>query len=73
MKDFQFDTFGQDEGAAMGKALHGVTDVVIGRKRWGHAGARVRGRHRRRPSTPDSSQLGWGTLKRSRLGRHDAR
>ena len=31
---FQFDAFGQEEGAAMGKALEGVTDVVMGRKLW---------------------------------------
>lgn len=31
---FQFDAFGQAEGELMGKALAGVTDVVIGRKLW---------------------------------------
>lgn len=31
---FQFDAFGQTEGELMGKALFGVTDVVIGRKLW---------------------------------------
>lgn len=31
---FQFDAFGQAEGEMMGKALAGVTDVVIGRKLW---------------------------------------
>lgn len=31
---FQFDAFGQAEGELMGKALSGVTDVVIGRKLW---------------------------------------
>jgi dihydrofolate reductase len=31
---FQFDAFGEEEGAAMGKALQGVTDVVMGRKLW---------------------------------------
>ena len=31
---FQFDAFGSEEGEAMGKALAGVTDVVIGRTLW---------------------------------------
>ena len=31
---FQFDAFGPEEGELMGKALAGVTDVVIGRKLW---------------------------------------
>jgi RNA polymerase sigma-70 factor (ECF subfamily) len=31
---FQFDAFGEAEGELMGKALAGVTDVVIGRKLW---------------------------------------
>ncbi|MGI8575011.1 MAG: dihydrofolate reductase family protein [Egibacteraceae bacterium] len=31
---FQFDAFGEAEGEIMGKALAGVTDVVIGRKLW---------------------------------------
>lgn len=31
---FQFDAFGPEEGAAMGKALEGVTDVIIGRALW---------------------------------------
>ncbi len=31
---FQFDSFGAEEGEAMGKTLAGVTDVVIGRKLW---------------------------------------
>lgn len=29
---FQFDAFGEEEAAAMGRALDGVTDVVMGRK-----------------------------------------
>lgn len=31
---FQFDAFGAAEGEMMGKALAGVTDVVIGRRLW---------------------------------------
>ena len=31
---FQFDAFGPEEGQAMGEALAGVTDVVIGRVLW---------------------------------------
>ncbi len=31
---FQFDAFGPQEGELMGKALAGVTDVVIGRALW---------------------------------------
>jgi len=31
---FQFDAFGQAEGELMGRALAGVTDVVIGRTLW---------------------------------------
>ncbi len=31
---FQFDAFGEAEGAAMGAALDGVTDVIIGRTLW---------------------------------------
>ena len=31
---FQFDAFGPEEGELMGRALTGVTDVVIGRKLW---------------------------------------
>ena len=31
---FQFDAFGPEEGQMMGKAIGGVTDVVIGRKLW---------------------------------------
>lgn len=31
---FQFDAFGPEEGEAMGAALDGVTDLVIGRKLW---------------------------------------
>ncbi len=31
---FQFDAFGAAEGALMGRALDGVTDVVIGRTLW---------------------------------------
>ena len=31
---FQFDAFGAAEGELMGKALAGVTDVVIGRRLW---------------------------------------
>lgn len=31
---FQFDGFGPEEGAAMGAAIAGVTDVVMGRKLW---------------------------------------
>ncbi len=31
---FQFDAFGPEEGQLMGKAIAGVTDVVIGRKLW---------------------------------------
>lgn len=31
---FQFDAFGEAEGELMGKALAGVTDVVIGRRLW---------------------------------------
>lgn len=31
---FQFDAFGEAEGEIMGKALAGVTDVVIGRTLW---------------------------------------
>lgn len=31
---FQFDSFGPEEGEAMGRSLTGVTDVVIGRKLW---------------------------------------
>lgn len=31
---FQFDCFGQEEGELMGRALAGVTDVVIGRVLW---------------------------------------
>lgn len=31
---FQFDAFGPEEGQLMGKAIGGVTDVVIGRKLW---------------------------------------
>lgn len=31
---FQFGCFGAEEGEMMGKALGGVTDVVIGRKLW---------------------------------------
>ncbi len=31
---FQFDSFGEAEGELMGRALAGVTDVVIGRKLW---------------------------------------
>jgi RNA polymerase sigma-70 factor (ECF subfamily) len=31
---WQFDAFGPDEGQMMGRALDGVTDVVIGRKLW---------------------------------------
>ncbi len=31
---FQFDAFGPEEGQLMGQAIHGVTDVVIGRKLW---------------------------------------
>lgn len=31
---WQFDAFGPEEGEAMGKALAGVTDVVIGRTLW---------------------------------------
>lgn len=32
--EFQFDAFGQAEGEMMGKALAGVTDVIIGRRLW---------------------------------------
>jgi dihydrofolate reductase len=31
---WQFDAFGPEEGAMMGRAISGVTDVVIGRKLW---------------------------------------
>jgi RNA polymerase sigma-70 factor (ECF subfamily) len=31
---WQFDAFGPEEGQLMGKAIGGVTDVVIGRKLW---------------------------------------
>lgn len=31
---FQFDAFGEAEGELMGRALAGVTDVVIGRELW---------------------------------------
>jgi RNA polymerase sigma-70 factor (ECF subfamily) len=31
---WQFDAFGPEEGQLMGKAISGVTDVVIGRKLW---------------------------------------
>lgn len=31
---FQFDAFGEAEGALMGRSLAGVTDVVIGRQLW---------------------------------------
>jgi dihydrofolate reductase len=31
---FQFDAFGPEEGQMMGRAIGGVTDVVIGRKLW---------------------------------------
>lgn len=31
---FQFDAFGEAEGEMMGKALTGVSDVVMGRKLW---------------------------------------
>ena len=31
---FQFDSFGEAEGAMMGQALAGVTDVIIGRRLW---------------------------------------
>ena len=31
---WQFDAFGLEEGRAMGEAIGGVTDVVIGRKLW---------------------------------------
>ncbi len=31
---FQFDAFGPEEGQAMGSALAGVTDVVVGRLLW---------------------------------------
>lgn len=31
---FQFDAFGPEEGEMMGRAIGGVTDVVIGRKLW---------------------------------------
>jgi dihydrofolate reductase len=31
---WQFDAFGSEEGQLMGKAISGVTDVVIGRKLW---------------------------------------
>jgi RNA polymerase sigma-70 factor (ECF subfamily) len=31
---WQFDAFGPEEGQMMGKAIGGVTDVVIGRKLW---------------------------------------
>lgn len=31
---WQFDAFGAEEGQMMGKALAGLTDVVIGRKLW---------------------------------------
>ena len=32
--EWQFDSFGPEEGAAMGKAIGSVTDVVIGRRLW---------------------------------------
>lgn len=31
---FQFDSFGQEEGEAMGSAIAPVTDMVLGRKLW---------------------------------------
>jgi RNA polymerase sigma-70 factor (ECF subfamily) len=31
---FQFDAFGPEEGEMMGRAIAGVTDVVIGRPLW---------------------------------------
>src|SRR5687768_18439427 len=31
---WQFDAFGPEEGQLMGRAIGGVTDVVIGRKLW---------------------------------------
>ena len=31
---WQFDAFGPEEGQLMGKAIGGVTDVIIGRKLW---------------------------------------
>ncbi len=31
---FQFDCFGEAEGALMGRMLEGITDVVIGRRLW---------------------------------------
>jgi hypothetical protein len=31
---FQFDAFGPEEGEMMGRAIAGVTDVVIGRTLW---------------------------------------
>ena len=31
---FQFDAFGPEEGQMMGRAIGGVTDVVIGRRLW---------------------------------------
>ncbi len=31
---FQFDSFGEEEGALMGRALAGVTDVIMGRRLW---------------------------------------
>jgi dihydrofolate reductase len=31
---FQFDAFGPEEGQMMGRAIEGITDVVIGRKLW---------------------------------------
>ncbi len=31
---FQFDSFGEAEGEAMGKSLAGVTDVIMGRRLW---------------------------------------
>lgn len=31
---FQFDCFGQEEGELMGRALGGVTDVILGRVLW---------------------------------------
>ena len=31
---WQFDAFGPEEGEMMGRAIGGVTDVVIGRKLW---------------------------------------
>ncbi len=31
---FQFDSFGEEEGAIMGRSLAGVTDVIMGRQLW---------------------------------------